>query len=162
MTHVIDMIQETAHDSHVSQGAPPLASWVVEVPPTPSRACTCLGELRELPAGPNHMITVGNTGVIPIKFHQYPPNQLQRREGLGRDELCAADRSEQLVVSRRHPLNRPGYTNAARPPPLAEQINSAAHPLSSPSHMSPARFSPHVTCLVLYACMRVAQPINLG
>ena len=43
----------------------------------------CLGEPQELPAGPEHMITVGNTGVTHLKSHQYPANHYKEGRELG-------------------------------------------------------------------------------
>ena len=48
------MIQVSTRNRHVNQGGSTPATWVVEAPPTPSCACTCLGEPRVLPAGPEH------------------------------------------------------------------------------------------------------------
>ena len=56
------VIQVSTCDSHMSRGGSTPATWVVVAPPTPSRACTYLGEPCELPTGPEHYITVGHTG----------------------------------------------------------------------------------------------------
>ena len=90
-------------------------------------ACTCLGELRELPARPKHKILVGHSGETKPEPHLYPRHTKKRREGTGRDKLCVAERSEQLVISWRCPLKHPDYTMPRKPyPPL----NCVPHPAS--------------------------------